>query len=61
MAFGLTWIIGFQALLNILVATGLLPTTGVTLPFISHGGNSLLSAMIAVGILLNISKNTNQI
>jgi cell division protein FtsW len=61
MAFGLTWIIGFQALLNILVATGLLPITGVTLPFISHGGNSLLSAMIAVGILLNISKNTNKI
>jgi len=58
MAFGLTWVIGFQALLNILVATGLSPITGVTLPFISHGGNSLLSAMIAVGILLNISKNT---
>ena len=58
MAFGLTWIIGFQALLNILVATGLSPITGVTLPFISHGGNSLLSTMIATGILLNISKNT---
>ncbi len=58
MAFGLTWIIGFQALLNVLVAIGLFPITGVTLPFISHGGNSLLSAMIAVGILLNISKNT---
>jgi cell division protein FtsW len=58
MAFGLTWVIGFQALLNILVATGLSPITGVTLPFISHGGNSLLSSMIATGILLNISKNT---
>jgi cell division protein FtsW len=59
MAFGLTWIIGFQAILNVLVATGLFPITGITLPFISHGGNSSLSAMIAVGILLNISKNTS--
>ncbi len=59
MAFGLTWIIGFQAMLNVLVATGLFPITGITLPFISHGGNSSLSAMIAVGILLNISKNTS--
>ena len=58
MAFGLTWLIGFQALLNILVATGLFPITGITLPFVSHGGNSLISLMIAVGILLNISKNT---
>ena len=58
MAFGLTWTIGFQVLLNILVATGLSPITGVTLPFISQGGNSLLSVMIATGILLNISKNT---
>ena len=57
-AFGLTWIIGFQALLNILVATGLFPITGITLPFVSHGGNSLISAMIAVGILMNISRNT---
>jgi cell division protein FtsW len=58
MAFGLTWLIGIQAFLNILVAAGCFPITGVTLPFISHGGNSLLSTMIAVGILLNISKNT---
>ena len=57
MAFGLTGLIGFQALLNILVATGLFPITGITLPLISHGGNSFLSVMIAVGILLNISKN----
>ena len=58
MAFGLTWLIGFQALLNILVSTGLFPITGITLPFVSHGGNSLISVMIAVGILLNISRNT---
>ena len=57
MAFGLTWLIGFQALLNMMVATGLFPITGVTLPLISHGGNSMLSVMIAVGILNNIAKH----
>lgn len=57
MSFGLTWIIGFQALINILVAIGLFPITGITLPLISQGGNSLLATMIMVGILANISKN----
>ena len=61
MAFGLTCMIGLQALINMLVATGLMPTTGITLPFVSHGGNSMLSSLIAVGILLNISKNTFRI
>lgn len=58
MAFGLTWAIGFQVLLNISVATGLFPVTGVTLPFISQGGNSLLSTMAAAGMLMNVSKHT---
>ena len=58
MAFGLTCMIGLQALINMMVATGLMPTTGITLPFVSHGGNSMLSSLIATGILLNISKNT---
>ncbi len=61
MGFGISWVIGFQALLNILVSVGLFPITGITLPFISQGGNSLLSTMIMVGILLNISKNTVKI
>ena len=61
MAFGLTWMIGFQALLNILIAVGLFPVTGFTLPFISQGGNSLMAAMMAVGILLNISRNTLEV
>ncbi len=61
MAFGLTCMIGLQALINMLVATGLMPTTGITLPFVSHGGNSMLSSLIAVGMLLNISKNTFRI
>lgn len=55
-AVGITsWII-FQALINIAAITGLIPLTGITLPFISYGGTSLVFSMVGVGILLNISK-----
>jgi cell division protein FtsW len=55
-AIGITsWII-FQALINITAITGLIPLTGITLPFISYGGTSLIFSMVGVGILLNISK-----
>ncbi|OFW55091.1 MAG: cell division protein FtsW [Actinobacteria bacterium RBG_13_35_12] len=57
MAAGLTSIIIVQAIINISVVIGLLPVTGLTLPFISFGGSSLLMSMIAVGILLNISRH----
>ena len=50
-----SWI-GIQAILNMSVVLGLLPTTGIPLPFISYGGTSLVSAMFAVGLLLNISQ-----
>jgi len=56
LATGVTTMIIFQAAINIGVVSGALPVTGITLPFISHGGTSLLFSMIGVGILLNISR-----
>ena len=46
--------IGFQAFVNICVATGLFPNTGVTLPFVSYGLTSLMSLYIAIGFVLNV-------
>ncbi len=56
LAIGITSMIAFQALLNIGVVTGSLPVTGIPLPFISHGGSSLLMSLAGVGILLKISR-----
>ena len=55
LAMGLTSLIGLQAAINMAVVSGLMPTKGLSLPFLSYGGSSLLVNMIAVGILLNIS------
>jgi hypothetical protein len=57
LALGLTIMIGSQALINFGVSTGVVPTKGLPLPFISYGGSALLVNMAAVGILINISKN----
>jgi len=55
LSFGITFSIAFQTILNLMVVTGLIPVTGVTLPFLSYGGSSLLVSMAEIGILLNIS------
>ena len=56
LAYGITFSIAFQTILNLMVVVGLIPVTGVTLPFLSYGGSSLLVSMTEIGILLNISK-----
>jgi rod shape determining protein RodA len=53
---GVVLVIGGQALLNIGVVVGLLPTTGVPLPLMSYGGSSLVSTMICMGLVLNVWK-----
>lgn len=56
LSFGLGFGIIIQAILNICVVIGLIPVTGVTLPFFSYGGSSLLVSMISIGIILSISR-----
>jgi cell division protein FtsW len=56
LAAGLSLMISLQALINFAVATGLVPTKGLPLPFISYGGSALFVNMVAVGILLSISR-----
>ena len=55
LALGIAVLFGIEATVNMGVVTGLLPTKGLALPFISYGGSSLLISLFAVGILLNIS------
>ena len=49
-----------QVFINIAVVIGLIPVTGVTLPFISYGGSSLVISMFMMGIIVNIMKNTDK-
>lgn len=55
-SFAITFWIAFQSILNLCVVVGLIPVTGVTLPFLSYGGSSLLTFYIGIGIILNIAK-----
>ena len=54
---GIVSLIGLQALINIAVVTGTVPVTGMPLPFFSYGGTAIISNLIAVGILLNVSRS----
>lgn len=58
LAAGLIVQVGLQAVLNIAVSTNSIPATGVSLPFISYGGSSILFLMISMGLLLNVSRRT---
>ncbi|MDR0836976.1 MAG: putative lipid II flippase FtsW [Propionibacteriaceae bacterium] len=57
LAAGISGWLGIQAMINIFVALRLLPVVGITLPFISYGGSSLISCMLAVGLLLAAARN----
>jgi len=59
LAFGLIFGLIIQSILNLMVVVGLIPVTGVTLPFLSYGGSSLLVSLASIGIVLNISRNKN--
>lgn len=58
LAFGITLLLGMQAVINMLVAVALIPTKGLTLPFVSYGGSSMLVSCLAVGMLLNIGRDS---
>ncbi|MCP3981629.1 MAG: putative lipid II flippase FtsW [bacterium] len=59
LALGLTLMLVLQALVNMCVCLGLLPTKGLPLPLISYGGSSLLVSMMAMGLLINVSQHSN--
>ncbi|PIT90702.1 MAG: putative lipid II flippase FtsW [Candidatus Komeilibacteria bacterium CG10_big_fil_rev_8_21_14_0_10_41_13] len=61
LAAGITVWFAFQAFINIATMVGLFPLTGIPLPFISYGGTAMAISMLAVGILINISKQTKNI
>jgi cell division protein FtsW len=59
LAVGITAMIGIQAFFNISVVLGLLPTKGIPLPLVSYGGSSLIVSLASVGVLLNITQQTD--
>jgi cell division protein FtsW len=59
-AFGISVLFGAQALVNLSVAMAMLPTKGLTLPFVSYGGSSLLVSSAAMGVLLSVSRSSKQ-
>ncbi len=61
LAYGLTMMISMQAMINFAVVTGMVPTKGLPLPFMSYGGSALLVNMAAIGLLLRISKGDDDV
>lgn len=59
LCFGIIFQLIFQATMNLMVVIGMIPVTGVTLPFLSYGGSSLLVSMASIGIILNISRSNS--
>lgn len=59
LAAGITVVIALYTVVNAAVTTGLVPTTGLPMPFVSYGGSSVLFSAAAVGVLLNISQHSN--
>ncbi len=57
LVFGIIFQVAFQTVLNLMVVVGLIPVTGVTLPFLSYGGSSLLITLCSMGIILNVSRS----
>lgn len=61
LAGGITSMIGVQSVMNVMVVTGMMPTTGLPLPFFSSGGTSVAIAMCAVAIVLNVSRSCDDV
>ena len=59
LAVGITSMVVVQAFINMSVVLGIMPTKGIPLPFVSYGGSSLLVTLGCVGVLLNITKQTD--
>ena len=60
LALGITTMVVGQAMVNLSVVLGLMPTKGIPLPFVSYGGSSLLGMLLATGVLLNISQHADE-
>ena len=60
LAIGIVTMLGLQAIINLAVVVGLIPVTGVTLPFFSYGGTALMVNLASVGLLLNVSRSGNK-
>jgi len=56
-AIGIVAVLACQTFINLMVCTGLMPVTGITLPFVSYGGSSMVASYMAAGLLLNVGQN----